>query len=135
MKTFTVKATINLEIAMFIFDFLNLPASWIVLRYFHLTGTYIKYKMSLNKIIYKKCSSYSFLLLKVRQTSECYKNTKDFGNSVNLVNEKNNLFLRMLSSILILFLTKLLNALINFQFLNGLIYFFLNFSPILCSIN
>ena len=105
LKKYTFKATIILEIAMFMFDFLNLPASWIVLIYFYLTETCIKFKMSLNNMVYKKCSSYSFLRLKISQTSEFYKNTKDFGNSVNLVNEENNRFLRMLSSILNLFFT------------------------------
>ena len=54
--------------------------------YFHLTGTCIKYKMSVNNMVYKKCSSYSFLCLKVSQTSEFYKNTKHFGNSIIMVN-------------------------------------------------
>ena len=61
--------------------------------------------MSPKNMVYKKWSSYSFLRLKVSQTREFYKNTEDFGNSVNLVNEKNNRFLRMLSSILNLFFT------------------------------
>ena len=74
--------------ALFMLEFLNLPASWIVLIYFYLTGTCIKYKMSVNNMVYKKCSSYSFLRQKVSQTSEFYKNTNDFENSVNLVNEK-----------------------------------------------
>ena len=83
---------------MCMFDFLNLPA-------FYLTGTCIKCKISLNNMAYKKYSSYSFLRLKVSQTSEFYKNAKDFGNSVNLVNEKNNGFWRLLSSNLNLFYT------------------------------
>ena len=36
--------------------------------------------------VYKKCSSYSFLHLKVSQTNEFYKHYK--GNSMNLVNAK-----------------------------------------------
>ena len=44
--------------------------------------------MSLKDMIYKKCSSYSILCLKISQTSEFYKNTKDSGNLVNLSNEK-----------------------------------------------
>ena len=44
--------------------------------------------MSLKNMVYKKCSSYSCLRLKVRQNSEFSKNTKDFGKSVNLVKEK-----------------------------------------------
>ena len=59
-------------------DFLNLLASWIVLNYFYLTETCIKYKMSLNNMVYKKCSSYSFLRLKISQISEFYKKNKRF---------------------------------------------------------
>ena len=105
LKKFTFKATIILEIVMFMFDFLNLPASRIVLIYFHLPGTCIKYKMSLKNMVYKKCSSYSFLRLKVSHTNEFYKHYKGFWKLNEFGECKNYWFLRMLFFILNLFFT------------------------------